>query len=477
MRRNEILAKPRWQSMAMLPQLLGLPLDQLSALDSLIDFMSEQGITQLTSADARVWARLTLGRDGLAQAQKAVLALEGAEAPEIHALRSAAEDLRKCRDYAAITRKPRRKYKRRISVPYSELPERWRDQLACVDGQRQDRTIARVDSLFDRMVQKLCQYAWFMRESDLEVELTVEGLRAFYQFETTRISTHGTPLRPATVLATFSDLRDYMRYSGDYPSDLLDQMNTVVQKLEDGADGVIAKKYAALANLEVKKIIPRAMSVLEGLTKYNNPAQRLIQRNRAMALALPPMTPLRREWHDLHFGRDLVWFDGRYRFKDYKLQKTRNIPGREIYEGSVEPSVQHFVDAVLLQDDDPRFLEAFRARAEKDGRPLFLHPNGSEVATNYVSQVWSVEFGTGAHINRTILYEIMFALGLDATHGAMLINDHNSGPSTKKYIGKQARAFAFAVACEARDEMFSDLSDDDDEDPSGDPSNQAFDWE
>ena len=77
MKRNEILAKPRWQPMAMLPQLLGLPLDQLSALDSLIDFMSEQGITQLTSADARVWARLTLGVDGLAQAQKAVLALEG----------------------------------------------------------------------------------------------------------------------------------------------------------------------------------------------------------------------------------------------------------------------------------------------------------------------------------------------------------------------------------------------------------------
>lgn len=208
MKRNEILAKPRWQPMAMLPQLLGLPLDQLSALDSLIDFMSEQGITQLTSADARVWARLTLGVDGLAQAQKAVLALEGSEAPEISALRSATDDLGKCRDYAAITRKPRREYKRRISVAYNDLPERWRLQLARIDGLRQDRTIARVDDLFERMVRKLCQYAWFMRESDCEVELTIDGLRAFYQFETTRISTHGTPLRPATVLATFSDLRD-----------------------------------------------------------------------------------------------------------------------------------------------------------------------------------------------------------------------------------------------------------------------------
>lgn len=477
MRRNEILAKTRWQAMANLPELLALPLGQLIALDSLIDFMSDQSVTQLATSDARVWARLGQGIESLELAMRAVEALEGVEAPEVSTLLSAAEDLRKCRDYAAITRKPRREYTRRISIAYDDLPAHWRQQLARIDGLRQDRTIARVDGLFDRMVRKLCQYAWFMQESDYEVELTIEGLRGFYQFETTRISTHGTPLRPATVLATFSDLRDYMRYSGDYPSDLLDQMHTVVQKLEDGADGVIAKKYAALANLEVKKIIPRATSFLEDLNKYRNPAQRLIQRNRALALALPPMTPLRREWHELHFGRDLVWLNGRYRFKNYKLRKTRNISGREYYEGSVEPSVQHFVDAVLLQDDDPKFLDAFRAQAEKVGRPLFLHPNGSEVAENYVSQVWSVEFGTGGHISRTVLYEIMFALGLDATRGAMLMNDHDSAQSTKRYIGHQARSFGFAVACETRDEVFSAISSGQVDDPSEDPPSRVSDWE
>jgi hypothetical protein len=99
---------------------------------------------------------------------------------------------------------------------------------------------------------------------------------------------------------------------------------------------------------------------MKQVRKYANTAHRHIQSNRAMAITVPTLTPLRREWHDLRFGRDLIWSDGRYRLRDYKLRKTRHRVGRETYPGSVHPSVQHFVDARLLQDDDDKYLETLR---------------------------------------------------------------------------------------------------------------------
>lgn len=138
------------------------------------------------------------------------------------------------------------------------------------------------------------------------------------------------------------------------------------------------------------------------------------------------LTPLRREWHDLRFGRDFVWLDGRYRLRDYKLRKTRHRLGRETYPGSIHPSVQSYVDARLLQDEDTKYLDAFRSVAEKEQWLMFQHPDGGDVSENYVSQVWSAEFGTGAHICRTVVYDIVFAISKDATLGGMVLNDHTS---------------------------------------------------
>lgn len=459
MTRTEILAKPKWQGMATFPELLSLPLDQLRALDDLIDFMSNHGITLLTQSDARAWARLSGGVESLAAAQKAVVAVEGADAPELPILNGAEVDLRRCHDFGSFSRVPRRAYTRTISVYLDELPVHWRQHIERINGLRQDGMIKKVDDLYDRMLRKLCQYAWFMQVSGLDIELNIEGLQAFYEYESTRDSNRGGPLRPATILATFADLRDFMGYCGDYPDDLLNEMQKAVKNLEKKAEGVVALKYAALANIDVTTIQPRANAILHGASKFKSPAHRHVQRNRALALGLPPLTPLRREWHELRFGRDIVCIDGRYRFRDYKLRKNRHRPGRENYPGSVHPSAQHFVDAVLLQDEDDKYLDALRLRAEQENWPLFAHPDKSEVAVNYVSQVWSTEFDTGAHINRTIVYDVLFALGEDATYGGTLMNDHQSAGAKKDYIGTGARVRALAAASDARDELFGDFFD------------------
>ncbi len=184
----------------------------------------------------------------------------------------------------------------------------------------------------------------------------------------------------------------------------------------------------------------------------------MIKRNRALAIAVPPLTPLRREWHDLKFGRDLVWTEDRYRLRDYKLRKTRHRSGREEYPGSIHPSVQHFVDARLLQDDDPKYLETLRQIAEQQEWPLFVHPDGTLVAANYVSQVWSSAFGTGAHICRSIVYDVVFAISEDATLAGMLMNDHTSRQARKKYTGDWAKQAALAAAGKEIDDIFDEFS-------------------
>lgn len=105
-----------------------------------------------------------------------------------------------------------------------------------------------------------------------------------------------------------------------------------------------------------------------------------------------------------------------------------------------------FRRATLLQDDDPKYLDVLRAKAEAEHWPLFLYPNGIDVAANYVSQVWSSEFGTGAHICRTMVYDILFAIGEAETRAGMLLNDHASRQTAKEYIGQQAKAAALAGA-------------------------------
>ncbi len=461
MTQHLILSKPHWQPHAASPVLLTLPLEELQALDSLVEFMRDYECLDLSDSDCTVWARLNGGAATIEAAVAAMIKTDSDEAPSLVPLRAAQAALAACENFAGISREPRRKYTRKISLPLEELPTAWQEHLARIRDRRDDGQIDLVPDLFDRMTRKLCQYGWYLRESGMPLEFDISSLRGFYAYETTRISNRGAPLRPATITATFSDLRDFLRFSKGYPKSLVKELNKLLVKLRDRSDVVTSQKFAALADIDITTIRPRADEILVNVVKQKNPANRHIQRNRAMAIAVPPLTPLRREWHDLRFGRDLVWVEDRYRLRDYKLRKTRHRAGRETYPGSVHPSVQHFLDARLLQDGDAKYLDALRAKAENEEWPLFIHPDGMAVAENYVSQVWSTEFGTGATICRSIVYDIVFAISEDATLAGTLLNDHTSQQARKKYTGDRAKAAALVAAGKEIDdisEAFASLS-------------------
>jgi hypothetical protein len=455
MTRHVILAKPHWQPNAASPVLLKMPLGELQALDSLVEFMSEHGCTELTPSDCRVWARLNDGAAAIDDVIAAMIKTDGPEAPPLAPLRAAEQSLTACRGFAGISREKRRNYDRKISLYPGDLPMDWQHHLARIRDRRDDGEIKLAPDIYDRMTRKICQYGWYLRESGLDLDFDIPSFRAYYAYETTRISVRGAPLSTSTIVATFTDLRDFLRFSKAYPKPLVKELDKLLQKLRDRANMETAQKFAALAAIDITTIHPRAEEVLAEVPRQTNPARRMIKRNRALAIAVPPLTPLRREWHDLKFGRDLVWTEDRYRLRDYKLRKTRHRPGREEYPGSVHPSVQHFVDARLLQDDDPKYLKTLRQIAEQQEWPLFVHPDGTPVAANYVSQVWSSEFGTGAHICRSIVYDVVFAISEDATLAGMLMNDHTSRQARKKYTGDRAKQAALAAAGREIDKIFN----------------------
>ncbi|OWU72725.1 hypothetical protein [Phaeobacter sp. 22II1-1F12B] len=120
--------------------------------------------------------------------------------------------------------------------------------------------------------------------------------------------------------------------------------------------------------------------------------------------------------------------------------------------------MQRCVDARLLQDDDPTYLDALHDAAEEEEWPLLVHPDGTRVAENYVSQVWSTKFGAGAHICRSIVYDVGFAISVDATLAGMLMNDHTSQQARKKYTGDRAKLAALAAAGSEIDGIFDEFS-------------------
>ncbi len=213
-------------------------------------------------------------------------ALEGPDASELVALRAAQETFAEKKKFKGIPKGATRSHRRVKSVPERDLPESWRGRLEEISARRFDGSIALADSLFDRMKRKLCEYIRFVRDEGLAKEITLEGLQAFFQYETTRISNRGGPLRPSTVLNTFQDLRDYMHLSGDYPPELVLDMTRLLENCatmpkRDRAEIRSAGTHRSQIDFAESSVHPRQRRHL--LTRETSHT-----RNRALATALPP---------------------------------------------------------------------------------------------------------------------------------------------------------------------------------------------
>ncbi len=435
--RFQILAKPNWQKIDGHPAIDTLNLDLLCALDSFFDHIGHFKLTLPTPEDFLAWATLFGGANDLRFLSRGLSAFD-ADDPNLDVIDAALSIIEAKETFRGTDGKGRPTYGRSVSVPLVELPEDWQAFLQHLRVRRigGDPSAPSLE-IQKRMSQKLGQYIFLVRRDGLDEDLHQEGLTAFYGDISTRISARsGTLLRPATLRATWEELERFARLRGSYSEELGAALKMTLAMLREEELAVTQLKYEKMHGLGgPPDIIREAFALLGKTANSSSPGKRHILRNRAAALGLPAILPLRRDWDRIVFGKTLFWDRGRYRFRNFKPGKTAMLDGRRTFPASIPPRMSCFIDAHLLHDNDPKYLGALRAKAEQEQRPLFVHPNGTPAIKSYVSRVWSEVAGTGATIARTMMHDHFGAKGEEGLTKAMILCDQYSPDTSGHYRG------------------------------------------
>lgn len=436
LRRTQILAKPAWQAIGASAPLWDIPTAALAALDGFFDHMTLHQLAAPEESDLRAWASLGAGEEGLELLLAGMAAL-APDDPSLPKIAGALASVREKSRFQGMKHGTRRVYVRSVSVAQDDLPLRWQQVLHDL-AQRRSRgdTTAPAPGILRRMSQKLGQYILVVRQAGLAEDLHQRGLTRFHQVVSTRISDRtGARLRPATLRATWEELERFARHAGGYEA-LLPGLRRTLDALAEREDQTIQQKYEKAHGLGgPPDIIVGAFAMLADAPSEGKAWQRHMRRNRAAAIALPAVLPLRRDWDRIIFGETIYWAGDRYRFRNFKSGKTALLPGRRDFPGSVHPRLTPFVDALVLQDNDPRYLQAMRRHLEDTARPLFINPDGAPCAKSYVSRVWSENHGTGATIARTLLHDHFGAQGEEGVRKAMIQCDQYARSTANKYLG------------------------------------------
>lgn len=156
MTRHTILSKPHWQQDAASPVLLSMPLQELEALDSLIEFMTAHECSTLDISDCRAWARMNGGAPILQEAVAAMIKTDGEDTPLLAALRAAESELSACSTFGGIPRETTRVYVRSISLADGDLPKEWQAQLEHIRNRIFDGQVIKAQLGFNSPAQLDC---------------------------------------------------------------------------------------------------------------------------------------------------------------------------------------------------------------------------------------------------------------------------------------------------------------------------------
>lgn len=413
-----------------------MPDDELAAIGRLMRFCSEQGLDDPDAADIRAHAALDgLDHDGMVVLERG-LAILGASASLTDTIRIEAGKLCHRAEFAAISFASRPRT-RRVSVAPEELPQLWQDGLRSL---RDERAFA--PSILDRMQQRLCLFAWSARRAGKPVDLaSVPALKACYaDLRSRSMERNGGRPRFAYLRSTWEEFDRFAAAIG-LPDAARQVISNTLNMLRRCEDGQSARKFAKLAGApDASNLIRLAGEMLDEAGTLQQPHHRHAARNAAAAIALGIAVPARPgDVHAHHIlGRGVFFDPGRaaWRF-DYLPGKTRSsIP--EPLELRLDPFWNRFIDALILQDHDHRWLGELRHMAITRQRPLYINYDGSACSPRWYSRIWAEHVGTGGHIARSLIYDEMADLGEFGLQYARLANHHRSDTIPKKYRGQAA---------------------------------------
>ncbi|HDZ51176.1 hypothetical protein LCGC14_0841010 [marine sediment metagenome] len=337
-----------------------------------------------------------------------------------------------------IPKRTNRRYVRSVSVPVTELPCDWQKTLRRL---RLERTYAA--SILDRMERRLGMFAWSAQQAGRPIDLTdTAALKGLYDTMRMRsaLKNDGTP-RWSYLRSTWEELRRFARAHG-LPKEVWDKLTKTYEnsdRLEGRQQALKIAKAREAGSLP--ELLIKAEKMLDAARDAKHPQMRHALRNRATAIALGCAIPARPQDVLVHhiLGKGIVFEPARGAYRiTYTPQKTRTTMGATI-DIPLLPDWNKFIDAVILQDQDPRYLGQLRANAIANQRPLYIHYDGTPAVYSWYSRMWETVAKTGGQIARTLVYDEAVFSGEAGIQYGRCVNGHApNSPVVAKYRSERA---------------------------------------
>ncbi len=472
---HHLLQAPHMAGLRDHPALNAMSGGELQALEAFMGFCAKYHVADPGAADIQAFARL---RD---QAPDALRDLGGAlrrlglgkelldEIDTIHAAQAHKAT------FGGISKGPTRTRRRHVSLPVEDLPMAWQETLyrLSIEGEYSPE-------ILKRMRGRLGMFAWSAQNAGRPVDLSdTAALRALYEDMRARsikrqrdraekqgfISDADTP-RWAYLRSAWEELRRFAR-AHDLPEEVWNKLSVTYSMLNEREGRQTGEKVAKVKAAGTRMgLLKKAEGMLQMAETLPLPQMRHALRNRAAAIALGCAVPARPAdvlaHHVLGVGITHEPARNGYRFT-YKASKTAGTTGADI-DIPLLPWWNKFIDAVILQDNDPRYLEQLRAKALSEHRPLYVHYDDTPAVYSWYSRMWSSVAGTGGHIARSLVYDEAILTGPSGIQYGNAVNGHKPGsPVVRRY---ESEALGKARILQSQNTMVTLFGDDDEDDES-----------
>jgi len=421
----EICDAPFWRPFAEHCDLDMLDIHEIKRLDAWLSWAHAEQ-TKMPSAED--YLRYVEQKDSEAtlEALKRIfdkLAVPRTPATEIELLRAIARKRHSCR--YPDGRKQRQQWPRTFSVSVTELPFEWKrglDELRRGESPAGKRPPA--TGTLKTMEKALRALCWTCRKAGEPYALTPETLRLHLD----EITARGR--RASAREIEMSYLRRFMEQIGT-SQDAIAFAKGVEKELRQEAKGEVPLKFGTLSRIAThQQILNQSVELLAASRTQKSLELRIAKAAAAAALALECLLPLRSADTTLKWGVNL-WHTG----ERYRIMVKTSKTGHTLQSDLVE-LLTPFLDALLLQGCDERFLPTLRRQAVEARTYVFAHANGRALSPNRVANLWARHVGCKPHIARTLVHTELGKLGPDGVAQALALCAQRDPKTAQFYQGK-----------------------------------------
>jgi hypothetical protein len=450
-----------------LPKITCVTAAELEALEPFIGFCAQHRIAAPTITDIRAFLTLLIPprpadpkaveiwqRDWLRQVKTLEQALQKLSFSEalIDAISAVREQFRHRVNFQSYNHAIRRIYQRKYSFPVVDLPVAWQATLRRL---RSNQTYSL--SILDRMEHRLGMFAWSADQAGRPIDLGDDEAECALLDDLIFRSTQKAIAAgddPGTAQPRWAYLRstaEELKRFGTHHGVSAPVMDRLVRNYR-GFVGLEAqqtplKMFAALKAPQLPVTLAKARIQLEEATATCNAAHRHQRRLKACARGITVACPPRaRDVVDYLFWGDGVFY--RAETNSYAFKYTQSKVGT-ILDVNFQSSFNVFFNALLLGDNDPRYLPQIRDQAIAQRRPIFVRYEGEPVAYGWFGRTWDEAIGSSSHLTRTLLQTFLADMGEIGLIYGMNAIGHKGSRSFPEYRDEQARQISANVAADA----------------------------